>query len=126
MIAWVMCAYVFISFFALIFCVLYEVVNQQNEEIKEQISVGNRVLCMYRVLDVNAGDSLVCGVKYRSLKDLYYNGEFKSGIYKVQEYTRCVSIKGRNCIITYWASPLEKRMEVGRLLDKAGRAAGFR
>ncbi len=73
-----------------------------------------KIFCRYVVIDIATGYALACGEKYKDFqnKKIRYidNGSFYTGFLrrKITEYFRTLEIKGRDCVIIYWANERKK------------------
>lgn len=103
-----------------------------------------KVYCRYTVIDLETGYALIYGEKWKDyyLLDLFneHIRTFRSGLFfrKIDEYYREVTIKGRKCVIVFWANaPIRKPCSVvsavgcfanlsGHIYDNTGAVARFR
>lgn len=113
-------------------------------DIVDEIKKREKVYCRYTVIDLHTGYALVYGEKWKTSADMYFNykydGSFRNGLRfrKIDEYHREIIIKGRECLIVYWAgAPVRKTGSVvtaagclaglnGEIYDNAGAVSRFR
>lgn len=106
--------------------------------------MNGKVYCRYTVIDLETGYALIYGEKWKDyyLLNLFneHISTFRSGLFfrKIDEYYREVTIKGRKCVIVFWANaPIRKTGSVvsavgcfanlsGHIYDNTGAVARFR
>ena len=70
-----------------------------------------RQFCRYIVIDMEYGFVLSAGERYKNLLNLQYVSDFRSGFLfrrKLKEYISVKAVKGRKCIIVFWAGASER------------------
>ena len=89
----------------------------------------DKVYCRYTIIDLHTGYGLVYGEKWKDYHLLHlfneYDGYFHTGWKRrrIDKYHREINIKGRECLIVYWAgAPVRK---TGSVVSPAGCLAGL-